>query len=258
MQNAALIACGIEMRYARFQIGAEELARAFELVRALNFVGVNLTIPHKITGMQLVGSVDGFAKSVGAINTVRFDRSESFGSNTDGPGFAAAVWHDFGIALRGLRVVVLGCGGAGRAIAMQCARDGCKRLTLVNRTTARGQQLAADSSLFYGTAVEAIPWSDDAVRSAITGADLLVNATSIGLHPADPPVVPRDSLHSGLFVYDTVYGAAPTALLVAARAAGARSANGLSMLLHQGALAFEAWFGRAAPVCEMAAALRAD
>lgn len=251
MQNAALAACGLPMQYARFEIAAEELARAFELARAVDFVGVNLTIPHKIVALGLVDAVDDFARSAGAVNTVRFERGAASATNTDGPGFAAAIHDDFGVALRGLRVVVLGAGGAARAIAMQCAHDGCGGLMLANRTAARAQQLAADVQQAYGAVVEVVSLSDHAVR----GADLLVNTTSVGLRASDPPLLSRGSIRRDLMVYDTVYGTAATPLLVAARDAGARNANGLSMLLHQGALAFQTWFDCAAPLREMAGAL---
>jgi shikimate dehydrogenase len=255
MQNAALKACGFAMRYARFEIAAEELPRAFEIVRRLDFVGVNLTMPHKARGMHFVDSVDEFARSVGAINTVRIDAGELVGTNTDGMGFCAAIRHDFGVSLRSLSVVVLGAGGAGRAIALQCAQEDCKRLVLVNRTSAKAQQLAADLQSTVGTIAEVVPWDAEGLHSAIANADLLVNATSLGMELTDRSPVPAHSLHANLMVYDTIYRPEPNPLLIAAGAAGARSADGLSMLLHQGALAFETWFARPAPLQDMAAAL---
>ena len=260
MQNAALHACGIAMQYARFQIKDDELEAALRLLPALDFVGVNLTIPHKITGAQAMDELDGFAGGVNAVNTVRISDGKLVGYNTDGPGFSRAVRSEFSVELRDLRVLLFGAGGGvGRAIAMQSAVEGCKRLALVNRTPEKVRQLAAELRPFLadtGVArVEAVPWDDDQLRSQIAHSDLIVNATALGMLPSDFPVLKASLLAPHLMIYDTVYGAARTPLLDAAHEAGARAANGLSMLLHQGALAFETWFNRDAPLAEMRAAL---
>lgn len=250
MQNAALAACCLPMRYARFHVSAGELPRALSLLTELDFVGVNLTIPHKANAAAIVDELDDVARAAGALNTIRFQRGKLLGFNTDGGGFAAAIRGDFGVELSRLRVLVLGAGGgAGRAIALHCAREGCAQLTLVNRTQAKAHQLAAE----FGA--EAVAWDEHALREAIAKTDLLVNATSSGMVRAGESVIPAAWLHCELMVYDTIYDPDPTALMMAAREAGARTANGLSMLLHQGALAFELWFGRAAPIAEMRAAL---
>ena len=257
MQNAALKSCELDMQYARFQIAANELETALRLLPSLDFVGVNLTIPHKIAGALVVDALDDFARRVGAINVVRIDGEKLIGSNTDGPGFARAIRSEFSVDLRDLRVLLLGAGGgAGRAIAMQCAVEGCERLVLVNRTLAKAQQLAAELRPFFVDTrvsapvrrLEAVPWEERTLRSQIANIDLVVNATSLGLRHSDPPVLPPAILAPHLMVYDTIYSPERTALLSAAIDAGARGANGLSMLLHQGALSFEAWFEREAPL----------
>ncbi len=264
LQNAALQSRGLNLQYARFQIASDELETALRLLPSLDFVGVNLTIPHKIAGAQLVDRLDDFARRVGAINTVRIDGGKLIGSNTDGPGFARAIRSEFSVDLRDLRVLLLGAGGgAGRAIAMQCALEGCERLVLVNRTIAKAQQLAAELKPFFIDArvsapvrrLEAVPWEERALRAQIANIDLVVNATSLGLKHSDPPVLPPALLAPHLMVYDTIYAPARTALLNAAADAGARGANGLSMLLHQGALSFETWFEGEAPLAAMRAAL---
>ncbi len=265
MQNAALEACGLPGRYARFHIGGEELEQALRLIRERNFIGVNLTIPHKITGAALMDELDGFARSVGAVNTVRVEDGKLIGYNTDGPGFARAIRSEFSVDLRDLRVLLFGAGGAGRAIALQCAREGCERLVLVNRTSEKAQQLATELRPYFSDArvagpvarLEAVPWEERAFRVQIANTDLLVNATALGVRRADPPLLPESVLAPHLMVYDTVYAASGTPLLTAAAHAGARGANGLSMLLHQGALAFEIWFDRDAPLEQMRAALLA-
>jgi len=264
MQNAALKSCELKMQYARFQIAADELETALRLLPSLGFVGVNLTIPHKIAGAQVVDELDDFARRVGAINTVRIDGDKLIGSNTDGPGFARAIRSEFSVDLRDLRVLLLGAGGgAGRAIAMQCAVEGCERLVLVNRTSAKAQKMAAELKPFFVDTrvsapvrrLEAVPWEERALRSQIANIDLVVNATSLGRKHSDPPVLPPSILAPHLMVYDTIYAPERTALLSAAVDAGARGANGLSMLLHQGALSFEAWFEREAPLAAMRGAL---
>ena len=264
MQNAALEKCGLPMRYAAFHIRAEELVEALRLLVAHDFVGINLTIPHKIAAAGLVDELDDFARRVGAINTVVARDGKLRGSNTDGPGFAHAIRSEFSVDLRDLRILLLGAGGgAGRAIAMQCAAEGCERLVLVNRTLEKAQALAKELKVALSDArvsapvarLEAVPWEERALRSQIANIDLVVNATSVGMRRSDPSPLPVSVLAPHLMVYDTIYPPARTALLSASADAGARGANGRSMLLHQGALAFEEWFDREAPVDTMRAAL---
>jgi shikimate dehydrogenase len=266
MQNAALEKAGLQMQYARFHVPAEELGGALRLLPSLEFVGVNLTIPHKIAGAAVVDELDEFARRVGAINTVVVDGQRLIGSNTDGPGFSRAIRQEFWVDLRDLRVLVLGAGGgAGRSIAMQCAMEGSERLALVNRTDEKAQELANELRPFFTEArvtgpvprLEVVPWEEQALRFAIANTDLLVNATSVGMRRSDPAVISPALIAPHLMVYDTVYTRARTPLLAAAAEAGARVANGTSMLVQQGALAFEAWFDRDVPVDAMRAAVAA-
>lgn len=265
MQNAALETCGLAMRYARFQIRAGELRTALELLPSLGFVGINLTLPHKITAAGIVHELDASARSVGAINTARIESGKLSGANTDGPGFSRAIRSEFAVDLRDLRVLLLGAGGgAGRAIALQCAAEGCERLVLANRTEEKARRLAAElKQAFAGARVSGpvarlavVPWEEAALRFQIANSDLLVNATSLGMQRSDPSPVAAALLAPHLMVYDTVYARARTPLLAAAAEAGARGANGLSMLLHQGALSFETWFERDAPLGAMRSALK--
>lgn len=263
MQNAALEACGLPMRYSRFQIAAEELAPALLLIREFDFVGVNLTTPHKIAAVALVDELDSFARNVGAVNTVRVDDKKLIGYNTDGPGFSRAIRNEFSVDLRDLRVLLFGVGGAGKSIAMQCAKEGSERLVLVNRTHEKAQMLAAELRTVFAdprvtgpvARLEAVPWDDRALRFQIANSDLIVNATASGMRRTDPPLISGALLAPHLMVYDTVYSGGTTPLLASAAEAGARGANGLSMLLEQGALAFEKWFDREAPKGAMHAAI---
>jgi len=263
MQNAALKSCKIDMQYARFQISPDELQSAFKLIRDLNFIGVNLTTPHKIAASKLMDEIDGNASRIGAINTVKVDNAKLRGYNTDGKGFARAVRQEFAVDLRDLQVMILGGGGAARAIALQCARENCERLVITNRTSATAQKLAEElREYFTGPKVlgpvprlQSIPWEEAAIRFQVAHLDLIVNATPLGLNRSDPSPIPARLLAPHLMIYDTVYGEGRTPFVSAAIEAGARAANGFSMLLHQGALAFEIWFEREAPIGAMREAL---
>lgn len=263
MQNAALKAGKIAMQYARFQISPAELQSALDLIRELNFVGVNLTTPHKIAASKLMDEIDDNVRRIGAINTVKIDDAKLRGYNTDGKGFARAVRQEFAVDLRDLRVMILGAGGAARAIALQCARENCERLVIANRTFATAQKLAEElREYFAGPRVlgpvprlQAIPWEEAAIRFQVAQLDLIVNATPVGLNRSDPSPIPARLLAPHLMVYDTVYREGRTPFVSAAIEAGARAANGLAMLLYQGALAFEIWLEREAPIQAMREAL---
>jgi len=263
MQNAALKTCRIDMQYARFQISPDELQSALDLIRELNFVGVNLTTPHKIAASKLMDEIDDSVRRIGAINTVKIDNAKLRGYNTDGKGFARAVRQEFAVDLRDLRVMILGAGGAARPIALLCARENCERLVITNRTFATAQKLAEElREYFAGPRVlgpvprlQAIPWEEAAIRFQIAHLDLIVNATPVGLNRSDPSPIPARLLAPHLMVYDTVYREGRTPFVSAAIEAGARTANGLAMLLYQGALAFEIWFEREAPIEAMREAL---
>ena len=263
MQNAALKTCKIDMQYARFQISPDELQSALDLIRELTFVGVNLTTPHKIAASKLMDEIDDNVRRIGAINTVKIDNAKLRGYNTDGKGFARAVRQEFAVDLRDLRVMILGGGGAARAIALQCARENCERLVIANRAFDTAQKLAEElREYFAGPRVlgpvprlQAIPWEETAIRFQIAHLDLIVNATPLGLNRSDPSPIPARLLAPHLMVYDTVYGEGRTSFVSAAIEEGARVANGLAMLLYQGALAFEIWFEREAPIEAMREAL---
>jgi len=263
MQNAALKACKIDMQYTRFQISPDELQSALDLIRELNFVGVNLTTPHKIAASKLMDEIGDNVRRIGAINTIKVDNAKLRGYNTDGKGFARAIRQEFAVDLRDLRVMILGGGGAARAIALQCARENCERLIIANRTFATAQKLAEElREYFAGPRVlgpvprlQAIPWEEAAIRFQIAHLDLVVNTTPLGLNRSDPSPIPARLLAPHLMVYDTVYREGRTPFVSAAIEAGARAVNGLGMLLYQGALAFEIWFEREAPIEAMREAL---
>jgi len=264
MQNAALGAFEIKMQYARFHIRPNELQSALRFLRELDFVGINLTVPHKIAGLTQVDLADESARRCGAVNTLRLHENKLIGSNTDGEGFSRSVRSEFSIDLRDLRVMILGAGGGtGHAIAWQCALENCERLVLVNRTLAKTSALVDRLRSFFAeprvlgpvARLEGVGWDEAAVRAQLSDIDLIVNATPLGMNPSDPAPIPARLLLPHHIVFDCVYRPSKTALLRAADEAGARGASGLSMLLHQGALSFSIWFNREAPIEAMRSAI---
>ena len=264
MQNAALKRCEIGMQYARFHIRGNELRSALRFLRELDFIGVNLTVPHKIAGFAQIDEADERANRTGAVNTICLRDKKLIGSNTDAEGFLRAIRSEFSVDVRDLRVMVIGAGGGtGHAIAWQCALENCERLVLVNRTGEKAKALAHRlESFFAGPRVlgpvarlEAAPWDEAALRAQLPHVDLLVNATPLGMNPSDSSPIPTRLLAPHHMVFDAVYGPTRTSFLRAADQAGARGVNGLSMLLHQGALSFSIWFDREAPIDAMRTAL---
>ena len=264
MQNTALHDCGIDMQYARFHIRSNELRSALRLLRELNFVGINVTVPHKVASFTQVDETDESATRPRAVNTIRVSDGKLVGSNTDGQGFLRAVRTEFSIDLRDLRVMIIGAGGGtGRAIAWQCALENCERLVLVNRTLEKANVLVEQLRPFFSgprvlgpsARLEAVPWDESAMRMQLADIDLIVNTTPLGMNPSDPAPVAARLIAPHHIVFDCVYGLSKTALIRAAEEAGARGANALSMLLYQGALSFSIWFNREAPINTMRAAL---
>ena len=264
MQNAALRALEINMQYARFHIRPNELRSALRFLRELDFVGVNLTVPHKIAGLTQIDVADESANRCEAVNTVRLHENKLIGSNTDAEGFSRTVRSEFSIDLRDLRVMILGAGGGtGHAIAWQCALENCERLVLVNRTLAKANAIVERLRPFFVeprvlgpvARLEAVAWDESAMRAQLADIDLIVNATPLGMNPGDPALIPARLLAPHHIVFDCVYRPTKTALLRAADEAGARGANGLSMLLHQAALSFSLWFNHEAPMEAMRSAI---
>jgi shikimate dehydrogenase len=264
MQNAALRACEINAQYVRFHIRPNELRSALRFLRKLDFIGVNLTVPHKIAGFAQIDEADEFASRAGSVNTIRLREKKLVGSNTDGEGFLRTIRAEFSVDVRDLRVMIIGGGGGtGRAIAWQCALENCERLVLVNRTQEKANALAGQLRPFFAgprvlgpaARIEAIRWDEPTMRAQLADIDLIVNATPLGMNSSDPAAVPARLLAPHQMVFDCVYGPSKTALVHAAEQAGARSANGISMLLHQGALSFSIWFDREAPIEAMRKAL---
>jgi shikimate dehydrogenase len=264
MQNAALRGCEIDAQYARFHIRPNELRSALRLLRNLDFFGVNLTVPHKVAGFAQIDEADESASRSGTVNTIHVRDRKLVGFNTDGEGFLRAIRSEFSVDLRDLRVMIIGAaGGTGRAIAWQCALENCERLVLVNRTLEKASVLVKRLRPFFekprvlgpAARLEMVAWEESILRMQLADIDLIVNATPLGMNLSDPAPIPARLLAPHHMVFDCVYAPSKTALLHAAEQAGARSANGISMLVYQGALSFSIWFDREPPIDAMRKAL---
>lgn len=258
MHNAALAEREKGFQYVRIRVTPDELQQALENLAEAGFLGTNLTIPHKQTALSLVDVASPEARIMGAINTVAVRDGKLHGFNTDGPGFAAAVKEEFGVELGTLRVLILGGGGgAGRAITVQCALEGCPAIFVANRTVEKAELLSEEIEQTLEKFITPISLDPEALKNALSCVDLVVNTTPLGMKADDHSPLPRGLLCATHLVYDSVYSGGETALQRQALQAGVRYANGLSMLLHQGALAYEIWFKEPAPLETMRAALKA-
>ncbi len=249
MHNAAFRELGIDYLYVPFRVKKEELGKAIEGMRALNIRGLNVTIPHKVAVLQFLDGLDPLAEKIGAVNTIVNDGGVLRGYNTDASGFLQALL-ERGIEPEGENIVILGAGGASRAISFILADRGA-HLVILNRLLELdwAKELASRISQTFTKEVEALELSRGNLLKALGKADILVNATSVGMSPnTDETPVTSDLLRPGLIVFDIVYNPIKTRLLREAGAAGAETISGLDMLVWQGALAFEKWTGLRAPV----------
>ncbi|MDI6643311.1 MAG: shikimate dehydrogenase [Candidatus Hodarchaeaceae archaeon] len=257
MHNAAFEKLGLNCVYAAVNVPPRFLADTIAGVRAMRISGLNVTIPHKIAVADLLDELDESASLAGAVNTIKNQRGKLIGFNTDGDGALQALEDKIG-SVKGKEVVLLGAGGAARAIAFSLAKAGA-RLTISNRTVPRAKALALMIEQKLGMHARPISLNRDQLKKALKNADVLINATSVGMHPAvNQTLVTSDMMHRGLVVNDIVYKPIETRLLREARRAGAKTVNGLGMLVHQGALAFEIWTGKRAPIKVMEAAARKE
>lgn len=257
MHNAAFRELGLDCMYVALRVTRDSIQEAVEGVRALGIRGLNVTTPHKVDIVRLLDELDESASRVGAVNTVRNDDGKLIGFNTDGQGAIRALREKVG-ELSGRKVVLLGAGGAARAIAFSLAEAGVE-LTIANRTISKARKLAASIEQKLGSRVEYVGLKQEILKEVLERADILINATSVGMYPdVDRTPVKADIMHSGLIVNDIVYEPLETRLLREAKDVGAQTVDGLGMLVHQGAVSFELWTGRRAPIGVMEAAVRRE
>ena len=255
MIEAAFKAKGLNWRYQNFEVSADDLAGAITGIRALGLKGTNLTIPHKIAVLDYLDEIAPDAALIGAVNTVRREGDKLIGENTDGKGFLRSLHEDANLEPAGKKVVILGAGGAARAISVELALAGASQITVVNRSQSRGQQLV--DHLNEKTAVFAnfVSWASEV--SIPEDTDILVNATSIGLYPDidDKPNIKYDHITASMLVCDVIPNPPRTPFLREAAVLGAQTLDGLGMLVYQGAIGFTMWTGVEAPVEVMHRAL---
>jgi len=271
MQNAGIADLGLNWRYLAFEVRPEDLRAALVGAKTMRFVGLNLTVPHKLLAVEMVDVLDESAKLWSAVNTIQFEgrdksgkwmpltqfdetppeRVRTRGFNTDAEAIIRALREDLGLELASARVLLLGAGGAGRVAALKLASQNVAELFLVNRTSSKAATVAAEIRRRHPTVKVQLGYPRGEV-------ELAINATSLGLNPGDSlPVDEKQfSLRQARAVYDMVYRPAETPILRAARANGSRTANGLGMLLYQGAKALEIWSGKPAPIEVMRQALK--
>ncbi len=250
MHAAAIEALRLDALYAPFDVPRPFLKPMLEGLLLAGVEGLNVTVPLKEAILPLLDRVDSSARAIGAVNAVAVRAGRSTGYNTDGIGFRRAL-EELGWRPRAGRFIVLGAGGAARAVARELARWRGSRLTIANRHPERAHALAA------WLRRQGVPARVDTCRLrdvSLDGAALLVNATTLGMCPSDPMPVPARQLRRGLVVYDLVYHRT-TPLVQAARRRGCLAANGLSMLLYQGVASLELWLGRRPPIDAMRQAL---
>ena len=269
MHNAAMAALGLNWRYLACDVDPTRLREAIVGAATMGFVGLNLTVPHKLLAVELVDELDRSAREWGAVNTVRFEgeaangiwkpvwqfaeapqQVRSVGFNTDADAIILSLEEDLGFTAKGKRVLLLGAGGAGRVAALRLAAAGVSELFLLNRTSSKAAEVAREVQSRFPQVKTATDYPQDEV-------DLLLNATSLGLRSDDALPVDRSKfrLERAGAVYDMIYRPAETALLKEAKAAGCRTANGLGMLLYQGVGALGLWTSQKPPITVMRDAL---
>ncbi len=244
IQNAAFNELNMNVIYLSLDVLHDVLPAAVEAARGLNFLGFNVTHPHKKAVMAHLDRIDPLADRIGAVNTVVNEKDVLTGYNTDGDGFLKSLREDYEFQPRGKRIVLLGVGGAGRAISWALSPHSPEKLTVVNRTIGRARKWAQKIS------AQALAWKDPQVQREIAQAHLVINAATVPLE-VDVELIPE-----GALVYDIVYDQDRPGLVEKIQSRGVRWADGRSLLLHQGALAFELWTGRPAPLEVMRQALK--
>ncbi len=250
MHEAAFEHSGLDYRYLLFDIYPPNLKKALDSLFPLGFRGINLTLPHKKRAIAFLDRVTDEAKMIGAVNTIVVDHGKLIGHNTDGKGFIASIERDARVKLKNKKVVILGAGGAAHAIATELALAGVGKMSIFNIVLYEAKDLAirikryihsSDTEFF-------LLKPGDVLDEKIRGADIIINATSVGLKESDPLLVNPSVIDDRHLVCDVIYNPPKTKLLEAAHKRKAKTLNGLGMLLYQGAISFELWTGKKAPL----------
>ena len=252
MHNSAFTKLGLDYCYLPVEVTKENLKEVFNGLTHMNVGGFNVTIPHKIDIIKYLDELDPLAATIGAVNTVCIIDGKTIGYNTDGEGFLLSLKDKTGMKIQGKTFFVLGCGGAGRAISMTLAHHGAQKIFITNRTLKRAIGLATEINNKIGDCAEVIELNTANRMKALLRSDVLINCTSVGMHPKTDILPLEESLiQNHLVVADIVYNPLTTRLLQIATEKGCRIVHGLGMLVHQGAAGFTLWTGVKPVIGEM-------
>ncbi len=257
VEEAAFAVKNLNYRYLTIKVLPEDLETAMKSVRIFGMKGINLTMPHKIKVLPYLDELSPAAAIIGAVNTVIHKDGKLYGENTDGKGFVTAL-KNTGESLKGKKVTILGAGGAARAIAAECGLNGAEQIYIINRSAEKGRELASLLNGHTDTKAEFILWEKGVKIPEET--EILINATSVGFSPDvnSRPDIDYNTIYSDMCVCDVVFNPAETLFLKAAEEKGAKTVNGLGMLVQQAALNFTLWTEKEAPVDVMREALKKE
>ncbi len=257
MHNAAFEKLKLDYVYLPFEVRPEDLTQAVAALRPLGLAGINVTIPHKEAVLPLLDEISEEAALMGSANTIRVSAEGLKGYNTDAYGYETSLREEAGLVLAGKRVFVMGAGGASRAVAFQSAFSGAAEVVIADVVPARAEALcAAVAGRFPACRVAPCAADSRAVERTVAAKDLFVNATPVGMKAEDPRLIDVAWLTPGAVVFDVIYNPQQTRLLREAAARGLQTLNGIGMLVHQGARAFEIFAGTPAPVETMRGVIR--
>lgn len=241
MHNAAFEHLGLDFCYVPFSVKKEYLDLAIKSVPALSIAGLNVTVPHKESVLPLLSELSDGAEMMGAVNTIKVIDDRLIGHNTDGVGFTTSL-KEVNYCLRGRSLLILGGGGAAKAVVFQAAIEGAEEITIANRTVSKARLLKEQAERYFPSVnIESMGSGYDELKSVINRVDIVINTTSVGLKMGDPSPVPKEILHKGLFICDLIYNPPETALIRYAREIGCKYINGIGMLLYQGGASFRLW-----------------
>jgi shikimate dehydrogenase len=236
---------GVDTIYIPFRVEKEDLERAVKGLRALNVIGFNVTVPYKKDVMKYLDENSKEALLMGAVNTVKNIGGRLYGYNTDAEGFSRSFKEESGTGFKNKKVALIGAGGAARAMSVKIALEGARRITLINRTLSKADEIKEMVNNNIVKVIESISAEDKGLSHLLQEADIVINTTSVGMHPhvEDMPVnVPMNYSKDQIF-YDVIYNPVKTRFLAAAEEAGCKTINGLGMLFYQGIYAYEMWTG---------------
>ena len=255
MHNAAFEALHLNWVYLPFEVNPQNLAQAVRGLIPLGIQGVNLTIPHKREVLPFLDKLSEEAEFVGAVNTIVIEGGVLVGYDTDGKGIVNALKEE-DVPVKDASILILGAGGAAWGVTRELFKEGARKVKVANRTISRAENLKKRVKKYLPHAkIEILPLQSSSLKEALREADLLINATSVGMHASDPLLVDSKWLREIKAVYDMIYNPTDTLLLRTAREKGIKAMNGLGMLLHQGAVSFRLWTGVEPPLEVMRKAL---